>query len=218
MDKITFFQHYDQISECPLFKGMDSDDIGSVLWSDTTGIIQFKEGQFISPNALYIVLEGKILIEKQASDGRFVTMGRAETSAAINAAAIFLSTPPMSRMLALSDCSLLKLDSSTIYEAIEKGGKFAVNMVEFLAGRVCFLNKKITSFAGYSAAGRLHMYLEENSVDGEVVLPMSLSAFAEFLGVGRASLYRTLDQMEEEGMIKRSRRRISIINQHQGKE
>ncbi len=84
-------------------------------------------------------------------------------------------------------------------------------MLEFLAGRVCFLNKKITSFAGYSAAGRLEMYLEENNIDGEVTLPMSLSAFAEFLGVGRASLYRTLDQMQEEGKITRSGRSISIL-------
>lgn len=211
MDKITFFQHYDQISSCPIFKGMNEDDIGSILWQDSARVVHFNEGHLIDSQALYIVLEGSVLIEKQASDGRFVTMGRAEQSAAINAATVFLKTAPMSRMLALSDCSLLLVERDTIYDAVKAGGAFAINMLEFLAGRVCFLNKKITSFAGYSAAGRLEMYLEENNIDGEVTLPMSLSAFAEFLGVGRASLYRTLDQMQKEGKITRSGRSISIL-------
>ena len=41
-------------------------------------------------------------------------------------------------------------------------------------------------------------------------LPCSLTDFAEMLGVGRASLYRTLDAMEAEGKITRHGRNIII--------
>ena len=90
-------------------------------------------------------------------------------------------------------------------------------MTEFLVSRVVFLNSKITSLAGYTAASRLTLYLEENAKpeDGAlaVTLPCSLTEFAEYLGVGRASLYRTLDAMEEEGTIERKGRRILILKE-----
>ena len=90
-----------------------------------------------------------------------------------------------------------------------------MNITRFLVGRVVFLNKKISSLAGYTAASRLTMYLSENAktVNGicSVTLPCSLTDFAEYLGLGRASLYRTLDAMEAAGKIKRRGRIIQIL-------
>ena len=72
----------------------------------------------------------------------------------------------------------------------------------------------MASLAGYSASSRLTMYIEDNASiqDGvmQLRLPCSLTDFAEMLGVGRASLYRTLDAMEAEGKITRRGRNIII--------
>ena len=45
-------------------------------------------------------------------------------------------------------------------------------------------------------------------------LPCSLSEFAELLCVGRASLYRTLDAMEEQGRIRRKGRIIYLSGEN----
>ena len=109
---------------------------------------------------------------------------------------------------------VLFMDGSFVTAALKLGGGFAVNFAEFLVGRVLFLNKKIASLAGYSAGSRLTMYIEDNASmrDGvmQLTLPCSLTDFAEMLGVGRASLYRTLDAMEAEGKITRRGRNIII--------
>ena len=109
---------------------------------------------------------------------------------------------------------VLFMDGSFVTAALKRGGSFAVNFAEFLVGRVLFLNKKIASLAGYSASSRLTMYIEDNASiqDGvmQLRLPCSLTDFAEMLGVGRASLYRTLDAMEAEGKITRRGRNIII--------
>ena len=109
---------------------------------------------------------------------------------------------------------MLFMEGGFVSEALRRGGSFAVNFAEFLVGRVLFLNKKIASLAGYSASSRLTMYIEDNASmrDGvmQLRLPCSLTDFAEMLGVGRASLYRTLDAMEAEGKITRRGRNIII--------
>ncbi|MBR2328488.1 MAG: winged helix-turn-helix domain-containing protein, partial [Clostridia bacterium] len=64
---------------------------------------------------------------------------------------------------------------------------------------------------------RLTLYLEENAKTQKgittVTLPCSLTEFAEYLGVGRASLYRTLDAMEADGAISRKGRVIRILKE-----
>ena len=211
MNQAVFELYSDQIRKCPLFHGMKDKDIFPVLSSEGARVTEFQSGMLLDSNVLYVVLQGCIVIEKQASDGRYVTMGRAVPPAAVNAAAVFLQEEPLSRMLTQERSTLLRVDAESLRKAIHSNGVFAMNMTEFLAGRIRFLNRKITSLAGYSASSRLHMYLEENNVNGQVVIPMSMTDFAEFLGVGRASLYRTLDQMQSEGKIERSGRTIRIL-------
>ena len=200
------------ICECPLFSGLQDKEILAFLDHPSARIVKYRSGMLIDPGFLYVVLSGCIVIEKQASDGRFVTLGRAVPQSAVNAASVFLKGEALSRLMTQEDSVLLCISESSLREAILRGGIFALNMTEFLASRISFLNRKITSFAGYSAYSRLHMYLEENNSSGEVTIPMSMTEFAEFLGVGRASLYRTLDQLEREGRIERAGRKITIHN------
>ena len=215
MDKKDYLPYMNDICACPLFSGLEDEEIFKFLDCPSTRVVKYKPGMLLDPGFLYVVLQGCIVIEKQASDGRFVTLGRAEPHAAVNAASVFLKGESLSRLMAQEESVLLSVSESCLREAIYRGGTFAINMTEFLASRVSFLNRKITSFAGYSAYSRLHMYLEENNIGGQVIIPMSMTEFAEFLGVGRASLYRTLDQMEREGKIERAGRKI-IIRESEG--
>ena len=211
MTRNSFEAYKEQIMMCPLFAGMTDKEAFPILSSKDTRIVGYHSGMLIDSDALYVVLQGCIVIEKQSSDGRYVTMGRAVPPAAVNAASVFLQDEPMSRMMAQENSTLVRVDENSLRKAIRANGVFAINITEFLAGRIRFLNRKITSLAGYSASSRLHMYLEENNIGGKVVIPMSMTDFAEFLGVGRASLYRTLDQMQREGKIERSGRTIRIL-------
>lgn len=200
------------ISTCPLFSGMPEEELHRMLGDETCSIIAAEKGSLIASGALYIVLKGTLVIEKQASDGRYVTMGTVYPPAAVGAASVFLKGESISLMKAQSECILLKLEEPLLHRALLQGGVFAVNLTEFLAQRIRFLNQKIASLAGYSASSRLLMYLENNNRDGEAIIPMTLTDFAEYLGVGRASLYRTLDQLQSEGRIRRSGRKITLLN------
>lgn len=210
----------DILSTCPLFNGMSPMEIGHLLSQEGCRLVHYPAGSTIpSERGMMMLLTGSVLIEKQSADGRYLRMREVWPPQAINVSAL-LAQPPreVSRLSTPDGCRAVELSRALVTQALMEGGTFSVNLVEFLLGRVVFLNKKITALSGHTAASRLELYLAENAVqkDGvsQVQLPFSLSEFAEHLCVGRASLYRTLDAMEEQGRIRRKGRTIYLSGEN----
>lgn len=207
----------DTISACPLFAGMENAELAALLRHAGCSLCDCPPGGVPPSDGMLILISGRILIEKPTSDGRSILMREALPPEAVNAASALSHCESMSRLTAPDGCKALHISGDALYDAISKGGAFAVNMTRFLVGRVIFLNKKITSLSGYTASSRLSLYLEENAKTENgvciVTLPCSLTEFAEYLGVGRASLYRTLDAMEADGFISRKGRTIHILKE-----
>lgn len=206
----------DILSTCQLFNGMSPIEIGHLLSQEGCRLVHYPAGSTIpSERGMMLLLTGSVLIEKQSADGRYLQMREVWPPQAINVSAL-LAQPPreVSRLSTPDGCRAVELSRALVTQALMEGGTFSVNLVEFLLGRVVFLNKKITALSGHTAASRLELYLAENAVqkDGvsQVQLPFSLSEFAEHLCVGRASLYRTLDAMEQQGRIRRKGRTIYL--------
>mgnify|MGYP005902445997 CR=1 FL=1 len=206
----------DILSTYPLFNGMSPMEIGHLLSQEGCRLVHYPAGSTIpSERGMMMLLTGSVLIEKQSADGRYLRMREVWPPQAINVSAL-LAQPPreVSRLSTPDGCRAVELSRALVTQALMEGGTFSVNLVEFLLGRVVFLNKKITALSGHTAASRLELYLAENAVqkDGvsQVQLPFSLSEFAEHLCVGRASLYRTLDAMERQGRIRRKGRTIYL--------
>lgn len=88
----------------------------------------------------------------------------------------------------------------------------AVNYITFLSDKIRFLNQKISVITCQSAEDTVFQYLlcTKNN-DGYAVLPQSMTMLAKMLGLGRASLYRSLDRLEQNGYIKRENNEIKVI-------
>ena len=197
------------ILKCPLFKGMSAAEVESLI--GTCKIRKLEKGDVLEARRMYIILSGRLAIDKVASDGRTLNMRTAVAGEVVNAANVLLKEDEMSRLKAAEITEVVEVSERKLRDMISAGGRFAVNFMEFLSGRISFLNKKITNIGGYSAVSRLGMYLEENAKNGEVTLPMSLSSFANFLGVSRAGLYRAFESLEAQGVIERCGKKIRII-------
>lgn len=198
------------IQNCPLFNGIEAEEAGMLI--EGCVIRTAENGEVLDNSNMYIILSGSLLIEKEASDGRIINMRSAEAGNVVNAANVLIGDRNMSRLTASGQTEVIEVTGGKVRDMISKGGRFAVNFTEFLSDRISFLNKKISSIGGYSAASRLLMYLEENAVKGEAVLPMKFGDFASYLGVSRAGLYRAFESLEDRGEIERSGKRIKLLN------
>jgi predicted transcriptional regulator len=78
---------------------------------------------------------------------------------------------------------------------------------------VRFLNKKLSVLSCSNAEDTVLKYLS-SVTDGEnyALIPKNMTLLSKMLGIGRATLYRTLDNLETSGRILRENNKIKVIN------
>jgi CRP-like cAMP-binding protein len=78
--------------------------------------------------------------------------------------------------------------------------------VRFLTRRIQFLNRKIRYLTAGSAEQRLALYLLSEIPEEGVPVRLEISAvsLADLLDLGRASLYRAMDRLSEDGFLVRN--------------
>lgn len=142
---------------------------------------------------------------------RFVSPGEI-----VGVASLFTSTEIVTRLSACGDIpsKIFIIPRSAIRELLDYDttGALRNNLLTFLADRITFLNGRIACVTGGSAERRLAMFIRSSPQSGGMVhLGMSMKSLAVALDIGRASLYRAVDSLESEGIIRRMGSAIMIL-------
>lgn len=111
---------------------------------------------------------------------------------------------------ARSASSVLFIEEAAFKALLENDTKLLKVYLEFMSNKIVFLNKKISSLTAGNTEKKLAAFLIDNQRDGVYSLPVSISALADMLSVGRASLYRAMDSLAAEGLILRDGKIITI--------
>ena len=173
------------LAETFLFRGLDRAQLDAVLAG--RGPEVFARGQEIySPHrfrrALGVLAEGEAVVEKDSG----AVLNLLRPGDCFGAAALFLTDEELTA-------------------AFRAYPDMALAYIGFLSGRIQFLNRKIDSFTSPTAADAVWNWLVTHAdEEGVAVAAGGLSALARELNIGRASLYRGLDQLEKEGRIVRT--------------
>lgn len=164
-------------------------------------------------DGLPIVIKGKARITSGDSDRSAVlrTLGEGEC---FGAGTLFAdSSAHNTKVRSVGLSSIITIPRPLLEEILMSEPECAMRYIEFLSDRISFLNKKITAFTAGSAEAKLAVYLVglEAGDGGTAVLDTSLSALSSQLGIGRASLYRALDCFEENGIIERNVKKVTLL-------
>lgn len=179
------------------------------------GAERFSRGETIcdpatAERALGIVLEGRAeAVAPTRERAVLATFGPGDT---FGAAALFGGEGYVSRIRAVTGCTVLLLPEALLRQWFARCPRMAVNYIAFLSGRVRFLNGKIAIFTQDSAQHRLYRWLRANC-DETGCLPekLSMTKLAATLSMGRTSLYRAMEALESAGLIVRDGKRIEVI-------
>lgn len=112
-------------------------------------------------------------------------------------------------LTALADCEVLFLSQETVAELMERWPRAGVNYVHYLSGRICFLSDRLNSLAAGSAEEKVEQFLRR-SADADGVVCVPATAVAQALGLGRASVYRAFETLEERGILTRDHKKFII--------
>lgn len=158
---------------------------------------------------LGVVLEGTVQVNKGT-----LIMSVLRQGDLFGAAALFHQRPDYATTLtARSRCSLLLLPQELIEEWMERWPQVGRNYVTYLSQRIWFLSGKVDALTAGTAGRKLAQYLLAHEEDGGVKLDCSVTGLAGRLGVSRASLYRALDELRDQGAISHRGRTIHILDQ-----
>ena len=125
-----------------------------------------------------------------------------ESGEVFGAASVF-GGEAASRITASTRSVVQFIDRETLLSWFTRFPQTSVNYIRFLSARVRFLNRKIALLTMDSAQARLMEYLTNQAGEAGVVRIQNMTQLAKTIGVGRTSLYRSLDALCETGWITR---------------
>ena len=191
-----------------LFSGMDEIDAERVY-----EILSPEEAAFFRTEVIYspehysssmgFVLKGECAVCRIRSNGSSVPLNSLKPYDSFGITAVFSSEDTFPTLIyAKKATKVVFLTQKKVLEAINAYPQLAINIIKFFTGRVEFLNKKIATLTSCGCDEKLASLLcNEYKKRGTDSFTLNCKAAAESLGIGRASLYRGIKSLTDEGYI-----------------
>lgn len=164
-------------------------------------------------DALYVLCEGNAAAYSADSDKNVLlrTFSPYEMFGISN---LFTNQPFATRIVAKTDCTVLMLPKAFMIYLIDHDSEVRYRYIAFLAQKTLYLNQKISCLTAGSAEQRLAYWLDANAEDDLVQLALPMSALCTMLDMGRASLYRAFDKLEQDGFIIREQKTVRLLDRN----
>lgn len=206
------------LTRCPIFRGVPPSRIRELLESVTSQVKRFSKGEMIAQAGeecryLMIVVEGSVKGEMTDASGRVIKIEDVETPRPIGFSFIFgqQNFLPVN-VTANEETAVMFIPKPDLISMLQTDKQVLQNVLDVISSRTQFLSQKIRTLSMKSLRGRIaQMLLELSREQGNTVtLPSSQSDLADYFGVARPSLARTLGEMADEGLIVVNRRIVNI--------
>ncbi|MBE6787335.1 MAG: Crp/Fnr family transcriptional regulator [Ruminococcaceae bacterium] len=198
-----------------LLKGLELCDIDQIvkLFPPSNN---FKKGETIYSdkvfnNAIGFIIKGKAFAV--SNNQNKIMLQTFEQGMCFGAAALFGGKDTyVSTITAKSDCEILFLNEQTLKQIFEKYPKTALNYITFLSDKVRLLNNKLCVISCSAAEDTLYTYFSSVAdSEGFAQIPQNMTRFAKTLGLSRATLYRALDILLQNGSILKENNKFKVI-------
>lgn len=176
----------------------------------------FKKGETVYSKekflkAVGVVIKGSVTAET-CEDER-VVMRTLYAGEAFGVCAVFSGEEDfVSNVIAAQDSTIVFLDEVTLLKIFEKFPQTVVEYIGLLSSKIRFLNRKISLLSAKSVTKRIYDYLLTLCNEESVAVLPKMTVVCKTLGIGRSSLYRSLDLLTDKGLIEKSENIVKVID------
>ena len=202
-------------ADSPIFQNIPVDELEHLLKGRVL-LRSFAKGEIIySPshyeNSIGLFLEGSGVAEKGSSS---VILNSFQPGSFFGVATLFFHPDHyVTTVRAKSSCLVAFLSEKALLEIFELDSRVSLNYIAFLSSRIHFLNRKIDKFTAVSAEEKLVLWLlEQAEFNNPIPMSVSYARLAEILDLGRSSLYRAMDALEAEGILRKEKKLLTILD------
>lgn len=202
----------EMIGRNPLFSGFSQPEIVQLLRNRCTITCHEKNARLDTGDQLGLLLYGRACIQQAGEHG--VVLDYIAPPRVFGLASIYLEHTQLSKIYALTRLRMLCLSREHVDILMECSPRFRTNFLRYLSTRVAFLAGKLERLSTMSAEDRLFSHLQEQADEEGHYTVRSMTEFAALLNISRASLYRAIEQLEQQGILSHTGKQFTLLSQH----
>ena len=178
------------------------------------GDVLFNEGD--NPDALYIVIRGRIAIANRSIDGRESVVALMEPGDLFGEMGLFLDSGRSAEARALEPSAVVCIPYEPVRRLYEDRPESLWSVVRLLAGRVRSMDEALADSVFLDVTGRTaKRLLELAGEEDEFILPITQEELAGMVGASRERVNKAIASFVRLGWIDQSDRRYRITNREQ---
>lgn len=204
----------------PLFKGVSPDEIGKLIAQVDYQKRRYQKGELIAQRgddyqSLMIVLTGAVNAEMLDKTGKIVKIEELKSGMPLAAAVLFSNKSKLPvNITTMVDTDILYLPKESLVFLMQKNNALMVNFLQMISNRATFLTERIWFLSFKTIREKLCHYILENA-DNEsnrFKLNLTQQQIADYFGVTRPALARSLAQLEEEQIAKIENKEVVVLD------
>ncbi|MDD6209481.1 MAG: Crp/Fnr family transcriptional regulator [Bacteroidales bacterium] len=203
---------------CPICRNIPEQERAAFLEQLDYKIKYYKKGEFVAHqedavNALYLLLKGSVKTEMISDAGAVLKIETIKAPSPLAPAFLFAENNrfPVD-VIALEECEAILILKSSIMKLLASNEAFLQGFMAFNSNRTNFLSERIKLFSIKTIKGKLSQYILSRAKNLHFTLDMPQTQLAEYFGVARPSLARSLSELIEEKVITLEKRQGVILN------
>ncbi len=211
---------YQQLSNCPVFKGVSENESARLLGQIQFQVKNFSRDEVIALagkkiRSLYIVLSGSVRGEVIDYSGNTIKIEDIEAPRPMAVAFLFGTANAFPVTIsANNEVRLLVIPLSEFLRLLQMSTRLLENYLNSISSRSQFLSQKIHFLNYKTIKEKMAHYLLQKAGDRfhSVELEITQEELAGLFGVSRPSLARVLAEMQKEKLIVKERKTITLVN------
>lgn len=208
------------LTACPVCSKLNIDDEGAFLEDLKYTISTFQKHDLILRqgdvcDALYMLTRGSVKTEMITENGNILGIEIIKAPRPLAPAFVFSDNNrfPVD-VTALEEVEIMKIPKAEIMRLMMTNPDFMSSFMTHNANRTQFLTNRLQLLSIKTIKGKLAHYLLESSPgDGKPFeINRNQTELADFFGVARPSLARSLSEMVQEGVISINKKKYIVLN------
>lgn len=208
------------LSACPLFTGMDEETLYSLISRTVSEIKTFGKGEQVvrqgdTVNHLYLLVSGLVRTEMITKEGNVLEIEFIDPVRPLAPAFLFANHNRFPVDVITIEKSVFYVIEKSVWLAeMMHNEQLLTNFLRLNSNMTVFLSNKVQMMSIKSLKGKLSLYILENTSPekNSFLMKRTQTQLAEYFGVQRPSLARTLGEMIGEGIITLYKRELTVLD------
>ena len=215
---------YSKISESPIFRGINAGEVAHILNLVHHQIKTYEPETVIAYSGdecknLYILIEGSVRGEAVDLKGKIIKIE--DINAPDTFAEAFLFADENNLLVNIvtnTKTKILIIYKNDLLQLFKSNKKILENYLNIISNKFVIVTKKLKFLSLKTIKGKLANYIlsleRKNKGKQQFLIDKTQDQLAEYFGVTRPSLARTIRKMKDEGLIEIHRKEIKILDKN----